>query len=71
MIFVRCKDGVSHNPAEFTRLEDCAAGAQVLLGAYLRYDDHIRKEYTAKVADVNSDPITEKPPVISQVEIHA
>jgi hypothetical protein len=71
MIFVRCKDGVSHNPAEFTRLEDCAAGAQVLLGAYLRYDDYIRKEYTAKVADVSSDPITEKSTVISQVEIHA
>ena len=71
MIFVRCKDGVSHNPAEFTSLEDCAAGAQVLLGAYLRYDDHIRKEYTAKVADVSSDPITEKATVISQVEIHA
>jgi hypothetical protein len=71
MIFVRCKDGVSHNPAEFTRLEDCAAGAQVLLGAYLRYDDHIRKEHTAKVADVSSNPITEKATVISQVEIHA
>lgn len=43
MIFVRCRDGVSHNPAEYTRPEDCAAGAQVLLGAYLRYDDFIRR----------------------------
>jgi hypothetical protein len=62
---------VSHNPAEFTRPKDCAAGAQVLLGAYLRYDDHIRKEYTATVADVSSNPITEKSTVFSQVEIHA
>ncbi|KAH8676222.1 putative N-carbamoyl-L-amino acid hydrolase [Xylariales sp. PMI_506] len=43
MIFVRCRDGVSHNPAEYTRPEDCAAGAQTLLGAYLRYDDYIRR----------------------------
>ncbi|KAF2804087.1 putative N-carbamoyl-L-amino acid hydrolase [Mytilinidion resinicola] len=43
MIFVRCRDGVSHNPAEYTRPEDCAAGAQVLLGAYLRYDDYLRR----------------------------
>ncbi|RFU33174.1 hypothetical protein B7463_g3201, partial [Scytalidium lignicola] len=43
MIFVRCRDGISHNPAEYSRPEDCASGAQVLLGAYLRYDDHIRR----------------------------
>lgn len=30
MIFVRSKDGISHNPAEFTTKEDCANGAQVL-----------------------------------------
>ncbi|KAF7952935.1 hypothetical protein EAE96_006157 [Botrytis aclada] len=38
MIFVPCKDGVSHNPAEYCSLEDCGNGAQVLLGAMLRYD---------------------------------
>lgn len=38
MIFVPCRDGVSHNPAEFTSDEDCAIGAQVLTGAVLRYD---------------------------------
>ncbi|KAI0015905.1 putative N-carbamoyl-L-amino acid hydrolase [Xylariomycetidae sp. FL0641] len=43
MIFVRCRDGVSHHPAEYSRPEDCVAGAQTLLGAYLRYDDHIRR----------------------------
>ncbi|KAF2661504.1 putative N-carbamoyl-L-amino acid hydrolase [Lophiostoma macrostomum CBS 122681] len=48
MIFVRCKDGVSHHPAEYSRDEDCAAGAEALLGAYLRYDDYIRRS-TAKI----------------------
>ncbi len=38
MIFVPCKDGVSHNEAEFTSKEQCAAGAQVLLQAVLDYD---------------------------------
>ncbi|NNE69266.1 MAG: M20 family metallo-hydrolase [Rhodothermales bacterium] len=36
MIFVRSRDGVSHNPAEYSSPEDCAAGAAVLLGAALR-----------------------------------
>ncbi|KAF2714072.1 putative N-carbamoyl-L-amino acid hydrolase [Pleomassaria siparia CBS 279.74] len=48
MIFVRCKDGVSHHPSEYSREEDCAAGAEALLGAYLRYDDYIRRS-TVKV----------------------
>lgn len=38
MVFVPCRDGVSHNPAEYTSPEDCAVGAQVLMGAVLRYD---------------------------------
>lgn len=38
MIFVPCRDGISHNPAEYCAPEDCANGAQVLLGAVLRYD---------------------------------
>jgi hydantoinase/carbamoylase family amidase len=38
MIFVPCKDGVSHNPEEYCSPEDCANGAQVLMGAVLRYD---------------------------------
>ncbi|KIW00316.1 uncharacterized protein PV09_08203 [Verruconis gallopava] len=45
MIFVRCRDGISHNPAEFSRPEDCAVGAQVLLGAYLRYDQYVQGLY--------------------------
>jgi N-carbamoyl-L-amino-acid hydrolase len=38
MIFVPCKDGISHNESEFTKPEECAAGAQVLLNAVLAYD---------------------------------
>jgi len=38
MIFVPCRDGVSHNPSEYCSPEDCGNGAQVLLGAILRYD---------------------------------
>jgi N-carbamoyl-L-amino-acid hydrolase len=38
MIFVPCKDGISHNEAEETSFDECAAGAQVLLNAVLAYD---------------------------------
>jgi N-carbamoyl-L-amino-acid hydrolase len=38
MIFVPCKDGLSHNEEESSTLEDCAHGAQVLLEAVLAYD---------------------------------
>ncbi|MBN8959233.1 MAG: Zn-dependent hydrolase [Rhizobiales bacterium] len=38
MIFVPCKGGISHNEAEFSSKEQCAAGAQVLLQAVLDYD---------------------------------
>jgi beta-ureidopropionase / N-carbamoyl-L-amino-acid hydrolase len=36
MIFVPSVKGISHNPAEFTRDEDCVAGANVLLAAALK-----------------------------------
>lgn len=32
MIFIRCKDGISHNPLEYSSYEDLAIGANVLLG---------------------------------------
>src|SRR5260370_41670275 len=38
MIFVPCLGGISHNEAESASLEECAAGAQVLLNAVLEYD---------------------------------
>jgi beta-ureidopropionase / N-carbamoyl-L-amino-acid hydrolase len=38
MIFAPCLNGISHNEAESTTFEQCAAGAQVLLDAVLEYD---------------------------------
>ena len=31
MLFIRCKDGISHNPAEAVDVADVDAGARVLL----------------------------------------
>jgi len=45
MIFVPCKDGISHNEAEFSSKEQCAAGAQVLLQAVLDYDRRLAERY--------------------------
>ncbi len=36
MIFVRCREGISHNPAEFVEPQDIAAGAIVLAETALR-----------------------------------
>lgn len=36
MIFVRCKDGISHNPLEFASYEDLALGTEVLYGTVLQ-----------------------------------
>jgi N-carbamoyl-L-amino-acid hydrolase len=38
MIFVPCLGGISHNEAEWTSQDQCAAGAQVLLNAVLEFD---------------------------------
>ena len=32
MIFIRCKDGISHNPLEYSSYQDLALGAEVLYG---------------------------------------
>ncbi|MGA9225868.1 MAG: Zn-dependent hydrolase, partial [Mesobacillus sp.] len=29
-IFVRCKDGISHNPAEFSTIDDISLGTELL-----------------------------------------
>ncbi|KAL1602360.1 hypothetical protein SLS60_005776 [Paraconiothyrium brasiliense] len=42
MIFVPSKDGLSHNPNEYTSPEHCAVGAQVLLDAVLECDEMAR-----------------------------
>lgn len=38
MIFVPCESGLSHNEAESTSFDECAAGAQVLLNAVIEHD---------------------------------
>lgn len=38
MIFIPCRDGISHNEIEEAEKDHCALGAQVLLGAVLEYD---------------------------------
>jgi N-carbamoyl-L-amino-acid hydrolase len=48
MIFVPCRGGISHNEAEFTSKEQCAAGAQVLLQAVLEYDRGLAEQRTPK-----------------------
>ncbi|MBS0235043.1 MAG: Zn-dependent hydrolase [Proteobacteria bacterium] len=43
MIFVPCEGGLSHNEAEATSSEECAAGAQVLLDAVIACDQSLAK----------------------------
>ena len=38
MVFIPCKDGISHNEIENATPEDLAAGCQVLLDAILTRD---------------------------------
>jgi acetylornithine deacetylase/succinyl-diaminopimelate desuccinylase-like protein len=38
MVFVPSRDGISHNPAEYTDPVDLAAGVNVLLHTLLRLD---------------------------------
>ncbi|OTA61538.1 amidase [Hypoxylon sp. EC38] len=49
MIFVPSKNGVSHNPEEYTSPEDCAIGAEVLMQSVLRYD-RLRKDREAETS---------------------
>ncbi len=41
MIFLRCKDGISHNPAESITVEDADVGVRVLLETVRRVDKSI------------------------------
>ncbi len=47
MIFVPCEGGLSHNEAEATSLDECAAGAQVLLDAVIAYDQTLAGKISA------------------------
>lgn len=42
MIFVPSRDGISHNPHEYTSPEHCTLGTQTLLDAVLYYDERVR-----------------------------
>jgi N-carbamoyl-L-amino-acid hydrolase len=44
MIFVPSRGGISHNEAEYTSKEQCAAGAQVLLQAVLDFDRRLAEK---------------------------
>ena len=48
MIFVPCRDGISHNEAEYSSKEQCAKGAQVLLQAVLDYDRQLAERGTTR-----------------------
>ncbi|WP_066190246.1 M20 family metallo-hydrolase [Gracilibacillus timonensis] len=47
MIFVRCKDGISHNPAEFASYDDLALGTELLYHSALRVFTSINEEILA------------------------
>jgi allantoate deiminase len=42
MIFLRCKDGISHNPAESITVDDADVGVRVLLETVRRLDKRLR-----------------------------
>jgi allantoate deiminase len=44
MIFLRCKDGISHNPAESITVEDADAGVRVLLETVRRVDKCFKEQ---------------------------
>jgi allantoate deiminase len=44
MIFLRCKDGISHNPAESITVGDADLGVRVLLEAVRRLDGRLAAE---------------------------
>ena len=48
MIFAPCRDGISHNEAEYSSKEQCAAGAQILLQAVLNYDRQLAEQNQRK-----------------------
>jgi allantoate deiminase len=43
MIFLRCKDGISHNPAESITVDDAGLGVQALLETILRLDRRLAR----------------------------
>jgi beta-ureidopropionase / N-carbamoyl-L-amino-acid hydrolase len=48
MIFTPCLNGISHNEAEYSSPEECAAGANVLLHTMLEASERIYQEHRSK-----------------------
>jgi N-carbamoyl-L-amino-acid hydrolase len=38
LVLIPCREGISHNPAEWTELEEVVRGAQVMLEAVRRFE---------------------------------
>jgi hypothetical protein len=53
MIFVPCAGGISHNEAESTSFDECAADAQVLLNAVLEFDRRLGESRNKQVARIS------------------
>ncbi|CAH0346265.1 M20 family metallo-hydrolase [Bacillus sp. CECT 9360] len=49
MIFVRCKDGISHNPAELASYEDLAIGTELLYKTALQVSSKIKNKSLSQV----------------------
>jgi N-carbamoyl-L-amino-acid hydrolase len=58
MVFVPSRDGISHNPAEFTEPEDLVAGGDVLLRTMLTLDSMDLVEHGSGGPDVGHDAAT-------------
>ena len=65
MIFIPCKDGISHNEAESATKEDCEAGCQVLYDAVIRAatgpGDHLAQPCSPGLRYAPAGPAGPKP----------
>lgn len=50
MIFVRCKDGISHNPAEFASYDDLALGTELLYRTAEQVTLKIKDQFLSKLS---------------------
>ncbi|MFC0273434.1 M20 family metallo-hydrolase [Metabacillus herbersteinensis] len=46
MIFIRCKDGISHNPAEYASYDDLAKGTDIMFGTVLKMIKQLQPSLT-------------------------
>ena len=44
MLFVRCRDGVSHHPDEFVEPEDVCVALQVMVNSLIRISENINSQ---------------------------